>query len=82
MKNTGKPVITAYIYPIGTEERGLMNTVSNIQNLLGVHEFIGHYKNKWHGDSSHQKVVPFQRLHNSWPKTTDTLKKYNYDVYK
>ncbi|MBR3390838.1 MAG: hypothetical protein IKG83_10080 [Prevotella sp.] len=55
-----------------------MNTVSNIQNLLGAHEFLGHYKNGWH---SHKLVVPFQRKHKTWKKTTKEFKNYNYKVY-
>jgi len=77
LKN-GNRVITAYMHPKGTEEKLIMNTVANIQNLLGVHEFIGHYKKGW---SDHKKVVPFQRSHSTWKKTTNDFKKYNYNVY-
>ena len=40
-------IITAYIHPKGTEERLMLNTVSNIQSMLGVHEYIGHYRHGW-----------------------------------
>ena len=75
----GDRVVTAYIFPLETEEKRIMNTVSNIQNLLGAHEFLGHFKNGWH---DHNKVVPFQRKHKSWQKTTDNFKDYNYKVYE
>ena len=75
----GDRVITCYIYPQGTEEKSILNTVSNIQNLLGVHEYFGHYKNGW---SSHDKVVPFLQSHKSWIKTTTNYKNYINDVYK
>lgn len=71
-------VVTIYIFPEKTEEKKIMNTVSNIQNLLGAHEFLGHYKNGWH---SHKLVVPFQRKHKTWKKTTKEFKNYNYKVY-
>ena len=60
-------------------EKSILNTVSNIQNLLGVHEFLGHYKKHW---SDHNKVVPFQKAHKTWKKTTSEYKKYIDDVYK
>lgn len=75
----GERVISCYIYPQGTKEKSIINTVSNVQNLLGVHEFLGHYKNGW---ESHNQVVPFQRNHKSWQKTTNDYKKYINDVYK
>ena len=75
----GERVISCYIYPQGTKEKSIINTVSNVQNLLGVHEFLGHYKNGW---KSHNQVVPFQRNHKSWQKTTNDYKKYINDVYK
>ncbi len=75
----GERVISCYIYPQGTKEKSIINTVSNVQNLLGVHEFLGHYKNGW---KSHNLVVPFQRNHKSWQKTTNDYKKYINDVYK
>ena len=78
LKSNGDRVISVYVYPQGSEERKILNTVANIQNLLGAHEFLGHYKKGW---SSHSKVVPFQRKHITWSKTTKEFKNYNYSVY-
>jgi hypothetical protein len=75
----GDRVIICYIYHQGTKEKSIINTVSNVQNLLGAHEFLGHYKNGW---KSHNQVVPFQRNHKSWQKTTNDYKNYINDVYK
>ena len=74
----GDRIISVYMYPKETEEKLILNTVSNLQNLLGAHEYLGHYKNGWH---NHNKVVSFQRGHNSWNKTTKEFKSYNYKVY-
>ena len=76
--SNGERIITAYVYPIGSEEKQLLSTVSNVQNLLGAHEFFGHYKNGWH---DHDRVVSFQRSHSTWSKTTNHFKEYNYAVY-
>ena len=78
LKSNGDRVVSLYMFPKGTEEKAILNTVANIQNLLGAHEFLGHYKNGW---SNHSKVVPFQRKHSTWNKTTKEFKDYNYNVY-
>ena len=78
LKSNGERVVSLYMYPRGYEEKKILNTVANIQNLLGAHEFLGHYKNGWR---DHSKVVPFQRKHETWNKTTEKFKKYNYEVY-
>ena len=78
LKSNGDRVVSLYMFPKGTEEKAILNTVANIQNLLGAHEFLGHYKNGW---SNHSKVVPFQRKHSTWNKTTKEFKDYNYKVY-
>ena len=78
LKSNGDRIVSLYMFPKGTEERAILNTVANIQNLLGAHEFLGHYKNRW---SDHSKVVPFQRKHSTWNKTTKEFKDYNYKVY-
>ena len=77
--SNGKGIITAYIYPENTQEKNIYNTVSNIQNLLGAHEYLAHYTYKWR---DHERVVPYQRNHKTWKKTTDEYKKYNYETYK
>ena len=77
-----KQRLNVYIYPIGTEERELYNTISNVQNLLGAHEYLGHYKGNLHGDGmNHLKVYKYQMKHPSWKKTTNLYKKYLNDVY-
>ena len=78
LKSNGERVLMVYMYPQGTEERAILNTVANIQNLLGAHEFLGHYKKGW---KSHSLVVPFQRKHSTWDKTTREFKAYNYYLY-
>ena len=75
----GDRVISVYMYPKGTKEKSILNTVSNLQNLLGAHEYLGHYKNGWH---NHNKVVSFQRSHYLWEKTTKEFRSYIYKVYE
>ena len=78
-KNSGKPRLTAYIFPKGDEERLLMSTVSNIQNLLGVHEYLGHYKKGWSNDS---KIFSLQKKSSSWGTTTNFFKTYMSKTYE
>ncbi|MCR5069403.1 MAG: hypothetical protein K6A78_06370 [Prevotella sp.] len=69
--------ITMYVWPQGTEERSLLNTVSNIQNLIGAHEYMGHYVNGIsHNKNSYDKVYHYQMEHSTWKKTTDSYKNY------
>ena len=73
-----KQMLTAYIFPIGSEERNLYSSVSNIENLLGVHEYFGHFKNKM---KNHKDVFNLQKTHPSWIKTTNDFKKYENTIY-
>ena len=77
-----KQRLNAYIFPMGTEERNLYNTISNVQNLLGAHEYLGHYKQNLHGEGiTHQKVYEYQMKHSSWKRTTNSYKNYMIDLY-
>ena len=72
-------IITAYIHPKGTEERLMLNTVSNIQSMLGVHEYIGHYRHGW---KSHEKIYKLMKHHSSWNKTSNLYKNYLRFLYE
>ena len=76
----GKQCLTAYIFPRGTDEHPIYNTVSNIQNLLGIHEYIGHFKNNLR-DAQHSLVYENQMKHPSWAKTTKKFKQYILNTY-
>ena len=78
----GKANITAYIFPeIGMRE--ILSTISNVQNILGVHEYLGHYKHGWTSRSgTHHKVYEYQQRHSSWKKTTNEFKQMVKDVNK
>jgi len=75
----GKSLVTASIVKGGgkRDNRYLYSTVSNVQNLLGAHELLGHGINGW-GDrtGTHYKVYEFQMAHPSWTKTTPEFKAF------
>lgn len=68
------------------DNRYLFSTTSNVENLLGAHEKIGHGQKGW-GDATftHYKVYQFQFNHPSWKNTTTDFKnneiKTYYDLY-
>ena len=71
--------ITAYILP--QKEDRLFTTVSNIENMLGVHEYKGHLilgipENK------HWKILKIQKNDSSWEKTTKEFKKLYKELQK
>ena len=74
----GTHQVTAYCHPLGDVNRGYLSTVSNVVNVLGVHEF------ECHGEKSmtskqHWKILQNQREHYSWNKVTPQLKNlYRY----
>ena len=78
-KNSDKQRLTVYIFPKGDEERELWATVSNIQNLLGVHEYFGHYKKGW---SNHDAILSLQKKSPSWEKTSEFFKAYMNSIYE
>ena len=76
----GKQRMTAFIFPKeDTKERELLSTISNVQNILGAHEYIGHFK-RGLTDADHKKIFQIQKNHISWKKTTKHFKEYENDV--
>ena len=79
----GKQNLTAYINIDIPVYKEMLSTVSNIQNLLGVHEYTGHYKCGYiHGDGSPDKVVELQKSHPSWETTTPGFKQHFETFYE
>ena len=82
-KNHKDAHITAFVWPRHTEERNILNTRSNIQNLLGAHEYLQHFINGYeHIDGVYDKAYENVRKHSTWEKTTPAYKKYINDVIK
>lgn len=79
LKNADNQIkITANVVLSDSERRNYLSTVSNIENVLGVHEFLGHgvLNNK---ADEHWKILNMQMKHPSWKKTTKELKElYEY----
>jgi RHS repeat-associated protein len=71
-----KFAITAKIWAVeGDDNRHLFSTVSNVQNLLGIHEYVGHGLNPWCDDNSdHYKAYEAQMNHFTWNSTTPLFK--------
>ncbi len=70
--------VTAYIHPMGDENREYLSTISNVVSILGIHEFEGH-QIKGFGENLHWKILEMQRGHKSWSKVTPMLKNlYKY----
>ncbi len=78
----GKQRLTTYIYPNGDKEKDIFSSRSNIQNLLGAHEYIEHFKNNI-GDSdySHLRIYKNMQKHPSWIRATQFYKKYMNYMY-
>ena len=77
-KYDGKIQITANVVLSDFERRNYLSTISNIESILGVHEFLGHgilgltKKEHW-------KILDMQKNHPSWEKTTRVFKDlYDY----
>ena len=77
-----KQNITAYIYKDRPLHKEMFSTISNVQNLLGVHEYLGHYKNDLLHDSTPDKIVELQKSHPSWQTTTPNFKKHFETFYE
>ena len=78
-------LITAYVYPKGTEERDLISTRTNIQSLLGDHEYHGHYKKNWkHNKNSFDSTYHYQTItmKRRFMKTTHKFREYVKSVVK
>ncbi len=73
--------ITAYLYAGSADSE--LRTVSNVQNSLGAHEYLGHAK-KGYGDKTrdHSKAYELQFNHPSWQKTTSDFKKAHRERYE
>lgn len=65
--------ITVNIVLSDPENRNYLSTISNIINVLGVHEYRGHGILKL-GSDRHWQILKMQREHSSWDKTTQMLK--------
>ncbi len=84
--STGNTRITAFINLFDSNSLNYYSTVSNVQNILGIHEYKGHYVKKM-GDSSkdHYKIYEMQMNDPTWAKITETLKQNiinNYRSYR
>jgi len=78
----GKQRLTAYVDIFGTTEQKIYSSRSNIQNLLGVHEYIEHFRNDMGNDNnSHLKIYKSMQQHPSWRNTTPSYKKYMINIY-
>lgn len=76
-----KKNVTAYIYPKGTSERNIFTTESNIQNLVGVHEILGHgMLGLKHDGMKPDKLFHLQKTHRTWGKTTIGFKIYETEI--
>ena len=74
----GKQRLTAYINVCDNKFLDYYSTVSNVQNLLGVHEYIGHYVYNLR-NSRHDIIYKMQMKHFSWKKTTTLYKEHILD---
>ena len=80
---TGKYVIKFII--IERLERDLISTRSNIQSLLGDHEYHGHYKKNWkHKKNSFDPTYHYQTrtMKSRFMKTTHKFREYVKSVIK
>lgn len=50
------------------------------ENILGVHEYIGHYLKGW-GESLHHLIFRIQKKHHSWKRMTPQLRMNEIDKY-
>lgn len=75
-KEHGQIKVTANIvYSGGKDNRYMYSTLSNVQNLLGIHEYKGHGLLQWgNANGKHKAVYDMQMRHLTWKKTTDEFK--------
>jgi hypothetical protein len=72
---TGVKVSAKVNYGGNGDNRFLFSTVSNIQNLLGIHEYKGHGIKRWgNANKRHYDVYLLQMNHPTWKKTTKEFK--------
>ena len=81
-KEKNKIQLTVFIHPTGdSERRSYLSTESNVESVLGVHEFTGHGE-LGINSGQHWKILQMQRRHPSWGQTTQSLKElYKYLEY-
>ena len=81
LASTGNTRITASINLVN-DNRKFFSTVSNIQSILGIHEYKGHFYNRHREEPlTHQQIFEMQMGDPTWNKITDELKAniiYNY----
>ena len=65
--------ITVNVVLSDQEHRNYLSTISNVINVLGVHEYTGHGILKL-GSDQHWQILKMQRAHPSWNNTTKKLK--------
>ena len=65
--------ITVNVVLSNQEHRNYLSTISNVINVLGVHEYTGHGILKL-GSDQHWQILKMQRAHPSWNNTTKKLK--------
>ncbi|WP_320054782.1 DUF6443 domain-containing protein [uncultured Acetobacteroides sp.] len=80
----GQTRITASIINSGDKDdnRFLFSTTSNVQNLLGAHEKIGHGQKGLSDHTRTHNVYEYQFRHDSWKNTTQPFKEYMRIVHK
>jgi RHS repeat-associated protein len=68
---------------VGPDGHSELTTVENIQNALGVHEFVAHGKKDVPGGETkeHAKAYELQMAHPTWKNTTSEFKKAFIDRY-
>jgi len=80
----GQTKITATIDNSGGkfDNRYLFSATSNVKNLLGAHEKIGHGQKVLFDNTRTQNVHEYQFKHDSWKNTTQPFKDYYKYMYK
>jgi hypothetical protein len=81
LRETGYIKITVYLWGGAADTE--LRTVSNVQNALGIHEFLGHgvmgYSDK---SKTHHKAYELQMSHPSWENTTPDFQESQTEKYK
>ena len=81
--HTNGALITAYIWPLGTEERQLFSTRSNINSTIIDHEYKGHYeKGLVHKDGVPDPIYKIQKRSINWEKATLQYQEYYNKIIK
>ena len=68
--------VTVYIFKDKSGWNGMTSTISNVQSLLGIHEYLCHYLlDLNHNPNGVDPVHEYQKQHPSWKKTSNDFKK-------